>query len=140
MRPVVDLAADPDDPRAHGRGPGGAGAASGEPPGAGRHTTLAVVATDAALPRDDLQRIAQVAQAGLARVIDPVHTWVDGDTVFALATGRRGGVPTLDDRMALAAAAARVTTAAALRAVLCAEPLGGIAVVAADRGPGTGPA
>lgn len=137
-RPSADPAgADAGEGRGPGRGPGGHG---GGAPGVGRHTTLAVVATDAALPRDDLHRIAQVAQSGLARVVDPVHTWVDGDTVFALATGRRGGVPTLDDRMALAAAAAQVTAAAALRAVLQAEPLGGIAAVAAGRGPGTGPA
>ncbi|ADU50265.1 peptidase S58 DmpA [Thermaerobacter marianensis DSM 12885] len=113
-------------------GPHGGGPGSGEarPGYAGRHTTLAVVATDAPLPRDDLYRIAQVAQTGLARVIDPVHTWVDGDVVFALATGRRPGTPTMDDRMAIAATAAHVTATAALRAALCAESLGGIPAVA----------
>ena len=108
--------------------PGWPGAA-GEGPGSS-HTTLVVVATDAPLARDDLTRVAQVAQTGLARVVDPVHTWVDGDVVFALATGRRPGSPTLADRMAIAATAAQVTAEAALRAVLKATPLGGIPAVA----------
>ncbi|XBQ15420.1 MAG: P1 family peptidase [Oceanicaulis sp.] len=50
-------------------------------------TTLAVVATDAALTRDEARRFAVMAQDGLARAIRPVHTPLDGDVVFALATG-----------------------------------------------------
>ncbi|MGX6647141.1 P1 family peptidase [Maricaulaceae bacterium MS644] len=50
-------------------------------------TTLAVVATDAALTRDEARRFAVMAQDGLARAIRPVHAPVDGDVVFALATG-----------------------------------------------------
>lgn len=110
--------------------PGWPGAA-GSGPGSS-HTTLVVVATDAPLPRDDLYRIAQVAQTGLARVVDPVHTWVDGDVVFALSTGRRPGAPDMAERMAIAATAAHVTAEAALRAALRATPLGGIPTVAGD--------
>ncbi|MFF9687033.1 P1 family peptidase [Streptomyces sp. NPDC014623] len=52
------------------------------------NTTLAVVATDAALTRAQAQKLAGTAHDGLARAIRPVHLLTDGDTVFALATGR----------------------------------------------------
>jgi L-aminopeptidase/D-esterase-like protein len=52
-------------------------------------TTLAVVATNAALTKADAQRIAIMAQDGLARAIRPVHTPYDGDVVFAIGTGER---------------------------------------------------
>ncbi|MEE6175641.1 P1 family peptidase [Mycobacterium sp. 050134] len=51
------------------------------------NTTVAVVATDAAVSAAACRRIAVAAQDGLARAIRPAHTPVDGDTVFALATG-----------------------------------------------------
>ncbi len=51
------------------------------------NTTLAVVATDAALTKAQAQRVAVMAHDGLARAIRPVHTMFDGDTVFALSTG-----------------------------------------------------
>lgn len=51
------------------------------------NTTIALVATDASLSKAAAKRMAQVAQDGLARAIDPVHTLADGDTVFATATG-----------------------------------------------------
>lgn len=53
----------------------------------GAATTLAVVATDAALTKAQCRRLAVAAQAGLARAIQPVHTPLDGDVVFAVATG-----------------------------------------------------
>ena len=53
-------------------------------PGARTQTTLAVVATDAQLSRDETRRLAVMAQDGLARAIRPVHAPVDGDVVFAL--------------------------------------------------------
>jgi D-aminopeptidase len=53
-------------------------------------TTLAVVATDAALTKAQLNRVAVMAQTGLARAIHPVHTPLDGDVVFAVATRRKG--------------------------------------------------
>jgi L-aminopeptidase/D-esterase-like protein len=52
-------------------------------------TTLAIVATDAAITRDEARRLAVMAQDGLARAIRPVHAPVDGDVVFALATGEK---------------------------------------------------
>jgi L-aminopeptidase/D-esterase-like protein len=51
------------------------------------NTTVAVVATDAALSPSSCRRIAIAAHDGLARTIRPSHTPLDGDTVFALATG-----------------------------------------------------
>ncbi|NVO16342.1 MAG: P1 family peptidase [Rhodoplanes sp.] len=52
-------------------------------------TTLVVVATDAALGRTHAKRLATMAQDGLARALYPVHTPLDGDIVFAVATGQR---------------------------------------------------
>ncbi|MBV9514763.1 MAG: P1 family peptidase [Mycobacteriaceae bacterium] len=51
------------------------------------NTTVAVVATDAALSPASCRRVAVAAHDGLARAIRPSHTPLDGDTVFALATG-----------------------------------------------------
>jgi L-aminopeptidase/D-esterase-like protein len=53
------------------------------------NTTIAVVATNARLDKASAQRLAMMAQDGLARAIRPVHTPQDGDTVFAIATGRQ---------------------------------------------------
>jgi L-aminopeptidase/D-esterase-like protein len=49
-------------------------------------TTIAIVATNACLSHEHLMRATQMATAGMARTIDPVHTCGDGDTVFGLAT------------------------------------------------------
>ena len=57
--------------------------------GLAQNTTLAVVATDAALTRAMAKRLAMAAHDGLARALYPVHTPFDGDLVFALATGDR---------------------------------------------------
>jgi L-aminopeptidase/D-esterase-like protein len=51
------------------------------------NTTIAVVATDADLSPAGCRRVAVAAHDGLARTIRPCHTPLDGDTVFALATG-----------------------------------------------------
>ena len=55
---------------------------------AGANTTIAVVATDAVLNKAQAQRLAIMASDGMARAIRPIHTPYDGDTVFALATGK----------------------------------------------------
>jgi L-aminopeptidase/D-esterase-like protein len=55
----------------------------------GENTTIAIVATDAALTKAQTKQLAVMAQDGLARAIYPAHTMLDGDTVFAAATGRR---------------------------------------------------
>ncbi|MBL8194567.1 MAG: P1 family peptidase, partial [Blastocatellia bacterium] len=53
---------------------------------AGQNTTLGVVATNARLTKTDATKLAEMAHAGLARTINPVHTPFDGDTIFALST------------------------------------------------------
>lgn len=63
-----------------------ADAARSDPRG---NTTIAVVATNAKLDKASAKRLAVMAQDGLARAIRPVHTPQDGDTVFAIATGKR---------------------------------------------------
>lgn len=54
---------------------------------AGTNTTIGVVATNAMLTKEQANRIAMMAHDGLARTIRPVHTLMDGDTLFALSTG-----------------------------------------------------
>jgi L-aminopeptidase/D-esterase-like protein len=91
----------------------------------GANTTIAVVATDAALDKGGCRRLAIMAQDGLARAIRPVHTPFDGDTVFALATG--AGPPVEPAALTrVGNAAADCLARAVMRAVLAAEPLGGI--------------
>jgi L-aminopeptidase/D-esterase-like protein len=51
------------------------------------NTTLAVVATDAALTKAQARKIASMAHDGMARAIRPIHTMFDGDTIFTLSTG-----------------------------------------------------
>ena len=53
------------------------------------NTTIAVVATNASLTKEEVNKIAQMAHNGLAQAIRPAHTMFDGDTVFALALGQR---------------------------------------------------
>jgi L-aminopeptidase/D-esterase-like protein len=53
------------------------------------NTTLAIVVTDAILTQGQAKRLAIMAQDGYARAIYPVHTPLDGDTVFAAATGAK---------------------------------------------------
>ncbi len=76
------------------------------------NTTLAVVATDAALTREQATKVAQMAQDGLARAIRPAHTMLDGDIVFALSVGDKQL-----DVTALGAVAADVVAEAIVRAV-----------------------
>jgi L-aminopeptidase/D-esterase-like protein len=53
------------------------------------NTTIAVVATSAALTKEEASKVAQMAHNGLAQTLRPAHTMFDGDTVFALALGAR---------------------------------------------------
>ncbi len=90
------------------------------------NTTIAVVATDAALDKRGCRRFAMMAQDGLACAIRPAHTPFDGDTVFALSTGSGPAVPALD-LLKLGHAAADCLARAIMRAVTTAEPLSGVA-------------
>ena len=85
--------------------------------GIAENTTLAIVATDAALDRNALKRIAIMAQTGLARAIYPVHMPTDGDVVFAVSTGRRPAPEAPSGLATLGAAAADTLARAVARAV-----------------------
>lgn len=87
-------------------------------PAPGSNTTIGVVATDAKLTKEQANRLADVAHDGLARAIRPVHTQMDGDTMFALATGR---VDAEVNFVKLCAAAAEVTARAIMNAVLASK-------------------
>jgi L-aminopeptidase/D-esterase-like protein len=69
-------------------------------------TTIGLVATDATLSKAECKRLAIMAHDGLARAIRPAHAPVDGDTLFAAATGRNDGTvdPILLTELGLAAA------------------------------------
>lgn len=87
-------------------------------PDAARNTTIACVATDAALTPAQAKRLAVMAQDGLSRAIRPAHAPFDGDIVFALATGRRPLEPPADFTVArLGALAADVLARAIARGV-----------------------
>ncbi len=88
---------------------------------AGTNTTLAVLATDAALTKVQATRLAQMGHDGLARSINPVHTMSDGDTVFALATG--ASTAPSPGMMVLCTMAAEATARAVVQAVRTAHGL-----------------
>jgi L-aminopeptidase/D-esterase-like protein len=92
--------------------------------GSPSNTTLAVVATDASLSKEGANKMAQMAHDGLAQSIRPVHTMMDGDTVFALATGRRAEASV--DVSVVGAVAASVLAEAVVRAVRQATSLAGV--------------
>lgn len=93
------------------------------PFGTAPNSTIGVVATDAALSKQDCYRLAVMAQAGLTRAIRPAHSPVDGDTIFALATGAKERPAGL---LLLGALAARAVERAILRAVSEARGLAGL--------------
>lgn len=92
-------------------------------PRMGENTTIGVVATNARLSKAQVNRLALMADDGYGRAIHPVHTMYDGDTVFALATGRWEGEA---DLSLIGALAADAMAQAVKRAVLQATALPGI--------------
>ncbi len=92
---------------------------------AGRNTTIAIVATDAALSKAEAQRMAVAAHDGLARALVPSHTPYDGDLVYAVATGARPLADPALDPVALGHAAATVLSRAVARGVYEARPAPG---------------
>jgi L-aminopeptidase/D-esterase-like protein len=88
------------------------------------NTTIGVIATDAALTKAQAKRLAIAAQDGLARALWPAHSPFDGDTVFALATGRDAS-PDISDFIDLCAAASAVMARAVARGVFAATPAEG---------------
>jgi len=85
------------------------------------NTVIGAVATNAALTKVEATKVAQMAHDGLARTIRPAHTMLDGDTIFALSTGKKKS-----DVTTIGTFAAEVMAQAILRAVKMAAPAGGL--------------
>jgi L-aminopeptidase/D-esterase-like protein len=92
----------------------------------GSNTTLAVVATNAAMTKERAWLLAQAGNEALSLAISPAHTMWDGDTVFALATGPVEATQQVVERLAVAAVGGAVR-----RAVRAATPIGGVPAVGA---------
>jgi L-aminopeptidase/D-esterase-like protein len=90
----------------------------------GGNTVIAVVATNAKFDKAQATKVAQMAQDGQARSLRPAHTMMDGDTVFALATGQKKA-----DVSTVGAYAAEVLAQAIVRAVRAAKPAGGLPAI-----------
>jgi L-aminopeptidase/D-esterase-like protein len=86
------------------------------------NTTLAVVVTDAVLNKPQAKRLAMIAQTGFARAIYPVHAPLDGDVLFAAATGEKPVDP-LAGLTELGMVAANVVARAIARGVYTAAAL-----------------
>jgi L-aminopeptidase/D-esterase-like protein len=85
------------------------------------NTTIGVVATNARLDKEGANKVAQMAHNGLARTLRPAHTSLDGDTLFALSTGKKKAPASL-----IGAFAAEVTARAVVNAVRAAATIAGI--------------
>jgi len=85
------------------------------------NTVIGVIATNAKLTKAQATKVAQMAQDGLAQTIRPAHTIFDGDTIFALSTGKQKA-----DVSTVGAFAAEVMAEAIVRAVKMAVSVGGI--------------
>ncbi len=87
----------------------------------GEATTIAIVATDASLTKPQAHRMAVAAHDGMARAIVPSHTLLDGDLVFAAATGAKPLTDPVRDQFQLGHAAACCLSRAIARAVYLAK-------------------
>ncbi len=89
-----------------------------------RSTTIAVVATTELLSKAEANRVARLADDGMARAISPNHTQWDGDTVFCLALGTKTSNMTRDAVVTIVGtAAATVMEQAIICGALAAQPL-----------------
>ena len=98
-----------------------------------QNTTLGIIATDAALTKAELKRLAVMAQTGMARAIVPIHTPIDGDIVFALSVGGRRLANPVHDLTELGAMAATALGRAIARGIYEAGGIPGAADVPAYR-------
>ena len=89
----------------------------------GGNTTIGVIATNLRLSKTEATKVAQMAHDGLARVINPVHTGMDGDTIFAASTGT---AKSRADVSSVGAVAAEAMARAVNRAVRSATGLPGL--------------
>jgi L-aminopeptidase/D-esterase-like protein len=91
------------------------------------NTVIGVAATNAQLSKEEANKVAQMAQDGLARAVRPAHTMLDGDTLFCLATGEKKA-----DVSTVGAFAAEVVAQAIVNAVRQAKTAGGLPGLAGD--------
>ena len=103
-------------------------------PRPGENTTIGLVATNAKMTKAQVTKMAQMADDGYARAINPAHTMGDGDTIFALATGRWDGEanPSL-----IGALAAEAMADALIAAVREATGAGGVKAIRDLKPPAT---
>lgn len=85
------------------------------------NTTIGVVATNAVLSKAEANKVAELSHNGYARSINPVHTMLDGDTIFALAANEIKGDVNLIGTMAAEAMSRAITNA-----VISARPVHGL--------------
>ncbi|MFC2028365.1 P1 family peptidase [Chloroflexota bacterium] len=85
------------------------------------NTVIGVVASNANFVKSETTKVAQMSQDGLARSIQPAHTMMDGDTIFALSTGRKSA-----DVSTIGSWAAEALSIAILNAVRSAESTAGL--------------
>ena len=85
------------------------------------NTTIGVIVTNAKLTKSEANKVASMAHNGYGRTMRPAHTMFDGDTIFAVATGKAD-----TDVSVAGLLAARVMEQAVVRAVKRATPLCGL--------------
>jgi L-aminopeptidase/D-esterase-like protein len=85
------------------------------------NTVIGVVATNAQLTKEETNKVAQMAHDGIARAVRPAHTMLDGDTLFALSTGKKKA-----DVNLIGSYGAEMIAESIVRAVWAAEPAGGL--------------
>jgi len=85
------------------------------------NTVIGVVATNARLNKEQANKVAQMAQDGIALAVRPAHTMLDGDTIFALATNRVKA-----DVNIVGAFAAQAVANAIVTAVRSSQPVAGL--------------
>ena len=84
------------------------------------NTVIGVVASNAKFDKVETTKVAQMAQDGLSRCVQPSHTMMDGDTIFALSTGKKSA-----DVSTVGAWAAEVVSKAIINAVINARSIKG---------------
>ncbi|HEY59688.1 MAG TPA: P1 family peptidase [Anaerolineae bacterium] len=86
-----------------------------------QNTVIGVIVTNAVLTKEETNKVAQMAQDGLARAIRPTHTMLDGDTLFVMATGKKKA-----DVNIIGSYAAEATTSAIVNSIKFATPAAGL--------------
>ena len=86
-----------------------------------QNTMIGVVATNAKLTKDEINKVAQMAQDGIANTVKPAHTMFDGDTIFAMATNKKRA-----DVNIVGAFAAEAVSMAIIDGINSSTPINGI--------------